>query len=98
MNQKEYIQIPKDLINDKSISPNCRWLLMYFLSTQDSLDLKSAAVIEHLKSFIGRDKFYKILNEAIEHGYVIRYKTNENNRPVCKHRISEKLLEKYKQT
>ena len=68
----QYTIVPNALIRDKSISPNCRWLIIYLISNKPGWTIKSRQIWEHTKGFAGRDKIRNILNEAIEAGYIQR--------------------------
>jgi hypothetical protein len=73
-----YTTVTKALIRDETVSPNCRWLVAYLLSNIDKWEIKVAQVVEHVKKFIGRDAVYKIFDEAIEAGYLVRHQYVEN--------------------
>lgn len=68
----KYTIVPNDLIRDKNISPNCRWLIMYLSSNDPSWSVKISQVIKHAKGFLGRDKIYKLVKEAMDAGYINR--------------------------
>src|SRR5688500_6813874 len=68
----QYTIVPNDLIRDTSISPECRWLIIFLLSNKTGWKIKRTQIYAHVKGFIGRDKLYKIINEAIEAGYMDR--------------------------
>ena len=68
----QYTIVPNSLIRDQSISPNCRWLIIYLISNKPGWTIKSRQLWEHTKGFIGRDAIRKTLNEAIEAGYIQR--------------------------
>lgn len=68
----QYKIVPNKLIRDVTISPNCRWLIIYLISNKPGWTIKSRQLWEHTKGFIGRDGIRKILNEAIEAGYIKR--------------------------
>lgn len=88
--ENPYAQISRALIRDKSISPECRWLLIYLLSMKDGWNLKVSQIHEHVKEFFGRDHVYKIVEEAINAGYVQRMEIKVGNlNRGCKYIISE---------
>lgn len=68
--ESPYTAIPNALIRDASLSPECRWLLIYLLSNASGWKIRVAQIAAHLKGMCGRDKVYRILNEAIEAGYM----------------------------
>ncbi|MFZ1075301.1 MAG: hypothetical protein WAN50_02930, partial [Minisyncoccia bacterium] len=74
-----YAQINRNLIRDKSISPNCRWLIIFLLSNKDDWKINTAYVAEHVKEFIGRDCVLKLFNEAIKAGYMERQEILNGN-------------------
>lgn len=85
-----YTMIRNDLIRDQSISPNCRWLLIYLLSNNEQVwTVKISQVAKHVKGFIGRDAVYRIVNEGIEAGYIQRFEYFEDNMKRYKYYISE---------
>lgn len=70
--ENPYAQISNDLIRDQSISPNCRWLIIYLLSNRGNWKIKVSQVVHHLNGQMSRGKVYKIINEAREAGYIMR--------------------------
>lgn len=68
----QYTIVPNKLIRDQTISPNCRWLIIYLISNKSNWTIKSRQICEHTKGFMGRDAIRKALNEAIEAGYIQR--------------------------
>lgn len=69
----KYTLIPNALIRDKTISPNCRWLLIYLLSNDEkNWVIKRSQICNHVKGFMGKNKVIAVLNEAIEAGYMKR--------------------------
>lgn len=73
----KYTMIPNDLIRDQSISPNCRWLIMFLLSNKTNSNIKISQVIEHTKGFFGQDKVRKLMNEAKKYGYNFKESRDE---------------------
>jgi len=67
-----YSIVPNSLIRDASISPQCRWLIIYLLSNKPGWKIKTSQLKNHTKGFIGRDGIRNIMNEAIEAGYIKR--------------------------
>lgn len=70
--ENPYALVSRDLIRDSSISPECRWLVIYFLSMKDGWKINLKQLVFHLKPHMGRDKVYALVNEAIEAGYMKR--------------------------
>jgi hypothetical protein len=77
--ENPYAQISRDLIRDESISPECRWLIIYLLSMSDNWSIRIKQLIAHLKPHIGRDKVYRLINQAIEAGYMKKEIDREGN-------------------
>jgi hypothetical protein len=80
--ENPYAMISRDLIRDKSLSPECRWLLIYLLSNDGKWIVKTSQLRSHLDGYMGRDKILAKIKEAIEAGYMKReeYKVNNLNR------------------
>lgn len=70
--ENPYAQISRALIRDESISPDCRWLIIYLLSMKEGWRINAKQLIKHCKPHMGRDRVYAILNEAIKAGYMKR--------------------------
>lgn len=88
--QNPYTMIHNGLIRNEFLSPNCRWLLIYLLSNTGSWVINVSQIINHLKPHMAKDKVYKIVNEAIEAGYMKRETIREGNRVKCvKYYVSE---------
>jgi len=89
--ENPYAQISRSLIRDETISPECRWMLIYLLSNSDGWIIKVKQIINHLKGFAncGRDRIYEIIGEAIESGYMLRVEYLKNNLKRYKYRVSE---------
>jgi len=70
--ENPYLIISRNLIRDKSISPECRWLIIYLLSHAEGWKVNPQQIMNHLKGHkgCGRDRIYAIINEAIEAGYM----------------------------
>jgi hypothetical protein len=89
--ENPYSQILNELIRNKDISTDCIWLLSYLLSNKDGWNINPSQIINHLKGRWGKNKVYKILNEAIEAGYAKReYIKKGNIRIGTKYFISER--------
>jgi len=70
--ENPYAIISRQLIRDASISPECRWLLIYLLSMKDGWKINVKQLVAHLKPHMGRNRVYAAVNEAIEAGYMKR--------------------------
>lgn len=68
----KYTIVPNALIRDSSISPQCRWLIIYLMSNKKEWKINTRQLWVHTQGFIGRDGIRKILNEAIAAGYMQR--------------------------
>lgn len=93
--ENPYALISRSLIRDSSISPDCRWLIIYFLSMKDGWKINMKQLMAHLKPYMGRDKVYALVNEAIEAGYMKREetKTSKGKNNLCtqtKYFVAEK--------
>ncbi len=88
--ENPYAQISNELIRDQNISPNCRWLIIYLLSNKGNWRIKIAQVVNHLKGHIGKDKVYKIVDEAIYAGYMMREQYTYKNLKRYRYFVSEK--------
>lgn len=74
-----YTMIHNGLIRDKNLSPECCWLIIYLLANKNSWTINVAQIINDLKERVGRDKVYKILDEAMEIGYIKRELRKKGN-------------------
>ncbi len=77
--ENPYTMIKNDLIRDMSISPECRWLIIYLLSNKPGWRINIAQVISHVKPHMGKDKVYSLFTEAIEAGYIRREISRRKN-------------------
>lgn len=66
----QFAAIPNNLLRDSSISPRCRWFICYLLSHSGRWHISIPYVRENQK--VSKDVMYKIIDEAIESGYVKR--------------------------
>jgi hypothetical protein len=88
--ENPYAQISRALIRDESISPECRWLIIYMLSMKDGWKINVKQIYSHVKKFVGRDRVYKILEEAIEAGYLLKQDNFKGNlKKGCTYYLSE---------
>lgn len=86
--ENPFAQISRALIRDGTISPECRWLIIYLLSNKDGWRIQVQQVVNHLKGMVGRDKVYKLFDEAIEAGYIQRIETLLLGKKRYKYRVS----------
>lgn len=70
--ENPYTMVRNELIRDMSISPECRWLIIYLLSNKAGWKINVQQVINHLKPHMGRNAVYKLFEEAIKSGYMKR--------------------------
>lgn len=87
--ENPYTMISRDLIRDKSISPECRWLIIYLLSNEGSWKIHIREIVNHCEGLIGRNRIYEIVNEAIEAGYMKREKFLVNGLTRQRYYVSE---------
>lgn len=84
-----FTMVSNALIRDSNISPACRWLLIYLLSSVDKWKIQVKAVSNHVKDFLGRDSVYKLFDEAIKAGYMKRIEIPGTFPKRYKYQISE---------
>jgi hypothetical protein len=87
--ENPYVMVSRSLIRDKNISPNCRMLIIYLLSNADGWQIKARELINSFQGYLGRDKIYEIIQEAIDAGYMKREETTVNNLKKYTYYISE---------
>ncbi len=86
-----YTMVHNELIRDASISPECRWLIIYLLSNKANWTINIQQIVNHLKGMTGRDRVYEIISEAIEAGYMKRDIVKKGNlKQQIKYFVSEK--------
>jgi hypothetical protein len=68
--ENPYTMVSTALIRDASLSPECRWLLIYLLSNAPGWKIKVKQVAAHVKGHIGRDRVRDLFNEACDAGYM----------------------------
>lgn len=92
--ENPYSMINRDLIRNPNISFECRMLIILCLSFKDSWEFSIPQLMKHQKT--SKDRMYRILNEAMEAGYIHRYESinthpkNRNlNLTVYKYHVSE---------
>jgi len=88
--ENPYAQINRNLIRDETISPACRWMLIYLLSMQNGWKVSVKQLWNHIRKFHGREKIRALLDEAISAGYILRKDNFKGNlRQGCTYFISE---------
>lgn len=71
-----YVLINRSLIRDRSITPNCRWMLIFILTSEPgTLTLESLR--DHTRGSLEEEEFHSIIKEAIESGYIKKEKNGE---------------------
>ena len=70
--ENPYVMINNDLIRDRSLTPECCYLLIFLLCNKDQWKIRLSKLIEEMKGRMGRQKVYLLINEAIEAGYMLR--------------------------
>lgn len=79
--ENPYVMVSNDLIRNQGLSPNCRWLLIYLLSNDDKKwNIRVSQIAKHVAPHFAKRKLYKIINEAIEAGYIKRVQEKECSR------------------
>ena len=87
--QNPYAQISRDLIRDETLSPECRWLLIYLLSMADGWEIKVQQLRNHLSPHAGKEKIYSMINKCIEAGYMAKEYVYEKGLRRCVYILSE---------
>jgi predicted transcriptional regulator len=67
-----FVQIHKDLINDHTLSPQAKGIMLYLLSQPDDWQFYETEIAKHFNC--GVKGISKIMKELIESGYVERDK------------------------
>ncbi len=84
-----YTMIRNDLIRDNSISPDCRMMLIMLLSNVKNWRINIKGIQTQIGNHWGKEKILKLVKEAIEAGYMIRYTITDKNLIRYKYRVSE---------
>lgn len=87
--QNPYTMVLNTLIRDNNISPNCRLILIYLLSMKNDWVIRMSQLCKEFKDHLGKDNIYKIINEAIEAGYMSREQYLKNNLLRYRYYLSE---------
>ncbi len=75
-----FAQIPNELIRSREISPECGHLIINLLSNKPGWRINVAQLVLRYEGFWGRDKVYKLMNEAIKSGYIKKEETRSKNK------------------
>lgn len=70
--ENPYSQISRALLQDQNLSFETKGLIVYLLSMKSGWKIGVKHLMKFSKGKAGRDKIYKMLNEAIELGYMKR--------------------------
>lgn len=76
--ENPFVQVDKEIVNNKDLSWAARGLLCYLLSKPGDWKIIIADLIK--QSPAGRDAVYSLINELIKHGYIIRETKREKGR------------------
>lgn len=68
--QHPFVMLPRALIVDANISPQCRWLISYLLALPPTQTISVPQV--YREQGLSKDRIYPMINEAIQHGYLKR--------------------------
>lgn len=79
----EYTIISNGLLQDKELSSRTRGLVCLLLSHPITWEIEVKNLVKEYKE--GRDAVYKMINEAIEHGYMGRFVIKDNRGHIEKH-------------
>lgn len=85
--ENPYAQISRSLIRDKSISPRCRWFLIYCLSYDNNWKISIPYFIR--EQDLSKDVMYAIIDEALRAGYLKRESFNSKGLKRYRYFISE---------
>ena len=78
--KNRFVIVSTKLVNDMSLSGDCVRMLIYLLAKPDDWTITVELLHKQLApSGIGRKKVYKMINEAIEAGYMKRERTFRGN-------------------
>lgn len=81
-----FVMVPRDLIRNAEISPQCRWFIAYLLSHSGKWKISIPYIIKNQK--ISKNRIYRIINEAIEAGYLKREEFLDNGKKRYKYTVS----------
>ncbi len=70
--ENPFTMVSNSLTRDATISPNCRWLIIYLLTNINKWSINIKQVVAHLAPHMGKTKVYTIVDEAIKSGYIKR--------------------------
>jgi hypothetical protein len=88
--ENPYTVLSNEIIRDPSISFECRGLLHYLLSNKFNWQIRVSQIVDHVKSHCGIKKVYKIINEAIQAGYMKRIRNLNTFKTSYTYYISER--------
>jgi hypothetical protein len=88
--ENPYTVLSNEIIRDPSISFECRGLLHYLLSNKFNWQIRVSQIVDHIKSHCGIKKVYKIINEAIQAGYMKRVRNLNTFKTSYTYYISER--------
>ena len=83
-----FVMIPRELIRDPNLSPECKWFISYLLSHSTNFKIRIPYVIKSQK--ISKNRIYPIINEAIKAGYVKREEYFEGGMKRFRYFVSRK--------
>lgn len=83
-----YTIISNELIRCKSMTPACRWLIMYLLSHAPGWVIRMSQLKDHLREHMGRDAVSNLIKQALESGYLTKVHYLEKNLSRFKYVIS----------
>lgn len=90
--ENPYTVLSNEIIRDPSISFECRGLLHYLLSNKFNWQIRVSQIVDHIKSHCGIKKVYKIINEAIQAGYMKRIRNLNTFKTSYTYYISERPI------
>lgn len=88
--ENPYVMINKNLINDNSLTDECRFFLIYLLSKPSDWDIRTSILAKECSSWLNRKKILKLYKESIKARYIKRVDIFEKGRRIdCIYYIAE---------
>ena len=84
-----YLMVSKALIRDKTLSPECRWLVTFLLCNVDHWEISTKQVLEEVKEYMGLEKLRELFKQISEAGYIKRESYLDNGLKRYRYLLSE---------
>lgn len=85
--ENPWVQINRNLIRDRNLNPEAKWLIIYLLSHKEGFNISIPYILKDQK--ISKDKMYRIVNECLEAGYLKREEYLVEGKKRFKYFVSE---------